>query len=117
MILVRMGEREWQLFDATRGDGQGRPVPGNHADDEVRGWSRDNRSVFVRPSSSVPAQIERIDLTTGTRTQVREIMPPDRAGVMFVNVGRIVNDGQAYSYAYWRQATKAIVVSGVAMGR
>ena len=33
------------------------------------------------------------------------------------NVGRIVNDGQAYSYAYWRQATKAIVVSGVAMGR
>jgi hypothetical protein len=42
-------------------------------------------------------------------------MPPDRAGVMFVNVGRIVNDGQAYSYAYWRQATKAIVVTGVPM--
>ena len=113
--LVHMGEREWQLFDATRGQNQGRPVPGNHADDDVLGWSRDNRSVFVRASSAVPAQIERVDLTTGARTHQREIMPPDRTGVMFVAVGRMVNDGQAYSYAYWRQATKAIVVSGVPM--
>jgi hypothetical protein len=56
-----------------------------------------------------------VDLTTGARTHLREIMPPDRTGVMFVAVGRMVNDGQAYSYAYWRQATKAIVVSGVPM--
>ena len=110
-----MGEREWQLFDATRGQDQGRPVPGNHADDDVLGWSRDNRSVFVRPSSAVPALIDRVDLMTGARTHVREIMPPDRAGVMFINIGRIINDGQAYSYAYWRQTTKAIVVSGVPM--
>ena len=39
------------------------------------------------------------------------------SGVMFINVGRIINDGQAYSHGYWRQATKAMVVSGVLMGR
>jgi hypothetical protein len=69
----------------------------------------------VRASTEVPAQIDRIDLTTGARTHVREIMPPDRAGVMMVTVGRIINDGQHYTYDYWRQVTKAIVVTGVPM--
>ena len=108
-----MGEHEWRVFDGT-GEA-GRPVPGDHADDVVYGWSRDARSVFVRSSADVPAQIDRIDLTTGARTHVREIMPPDRAGVMMVTVGRIINDGQHYTYDYWRQVTKAIVVTGVPM--
>ena len=42
-------------------------------------------------------------------------MPPDRAGVMHVHIGRMVNDGQNYSYDYWRQVTKAIVVTGAPM--
>jgi len=112
-VLARMGERDWQLFDGS--GGPGRLVPGDHANDEVVGWSRDARSVFVRASTEVPAQIDRIDLTTGARTHVREIMPPDRAGVMMVTVGRIINDGQHYTYDYWRQVTKAIVVTGVPM--
>ena len=89
---------KWQVFDAN--GGPGRPVPGDHADDLVLGWSRDARSGLVRSSTEVPAQIDRIDLTTGARTHVREIMPPDRAGVMMVGVRRIINDGQHYSYDY-----------------
>ena len=111
-ILVRMGERQWHVIV---GGAQGRPVPGDHADDNVVGWSRDSQSVFVRSSNEVPALIDRIDLTTGARTNVREIMPPDRTGVMMINLGRFVNDGQIFSYDYWRQVTKAIVVTGVPM--
>ena len=31
--------------------------------------------------------------------------------------GVVINDGQAYCYSYWRQVTKAMVVTGVPMGR
>ncbi len=40
-------------------------------------------------------------------------MPPDRLGVMAVMVGSVSHDGHAYSYFYWRQTSKAIVVSGI----
>jgi len=112
-ILARMGKSEWRLFDGS--GGAGRAVPGVLQDDTVFGWSRDARAVFVRSSSEVPAQIDRVDLTTGARTHLRELMPPDRAGVMMINIGRIINDGQTYAYDYWRQVTKAIVVTGVPM--
>jgi len=36
---------------------------------------------------------------------------------MTIIPSRIVDDGRAYSYSYWRQITKAVVVSGVPMGR
>jgi serine/threonine protein kinase len=112
-VLASMENHQWQVFDGS--GGPGRPVPGDHAGDLVLGWSKDGRSVFARSSTEVPARIDRIDLATGARTHVREIMPPDRAGVMHVHIGRMVNDGQHYSYDYWRQVTKAIVVTGVPM--
>src|SRR5262249_6926850 len=111
LMLVKNAMRQWQLLDLT--SGTVRDVPGDHGDDVVGGWSRDGRSVFVRASSRVPAQIDRIDLNTGVRTHVRELMPADRTGVMAIYPGPIVSDGQGYAYTYWRQSQKAIVVKGV----
>jgi eukaryotic-like serine/threonine-protein kinase len=114
-ILAGNAQGQWQLIDLE--SKQTRPVPGDHVRDQVFVWSADHRSVFVRPSVAVPLRIERIDLATGTRTPAREIMPADRSGVMLVITSRIVDDGRGYSYSYWRQITKAVVVSGVPMGR
>jgi len=110
-MLVQNATRQWQLLDLT--SGAVRDVPGDHRDDIVGGWSRDGRSVFVRASSRVPAQIDRIDLITGVRTHLRELMPADRTGVMAIYPGPIVSDGQGYAYTYWRQSQKAVVVKGV----
>ena len=113
-ILVVDMEGHWQLIDLETK--QTRSIPGSHTDDQVLGWSQDKKSVLVRSSTNVPLPIERIDLATGTRTRVRELMPPDRAGVMVVIPSRMVDDGRVYSYSYWRQLTRAVVVSGVPMG-
>jgi hypothetical protein len=113
-ILIGDVEGHWHVIDLA--NGQTRAVPGEHDRDIVLGWSQDKKSVFVRSSTAVPLSIERIDLAAGTRTRVRELMPPDRAGVMTVIPGRIVDDGRAYSYSYWRQLTRAVVVSGVSIG-
>lgn len=65
----------------------------------------------------MPALIERVDLSTGVRTRVRALMPPDRAGVIGVLPGPILNDGQGYSYGYWRSLSRAVVVTGITMGQ
>jgi hypothetical protein len=92
-------------------------VPGDHSNDNPVGWGRDSRSVFVRSSKAVPASIDRIDLATGARTHFRDLMPPDHSGVIAVIPGTLINDGQVYSYSYWRQVNKAMVVTGVSMRR
>jgi hypothetical protein len=37
--------------------------------------------------------------------------------VIAVIPGTMINDGQVYSYSYWRQVNKAMVVTGVSMRR
>jgi serine/threonine protein kinase len=115
-VLTVMPGGKWQIVDVA--DGSARPVPGDHSNDFVMGWGRGSRSVFVRGSTAVPARIERLDLATGARTFVRELMPPDRSGVTeILQSGAMINDGQAYCYSYSRQVTKAVIVTGVPMRR
>jgi hypothetical protein len=66
----------------------------------------------VLGSNAVPTPVERLDLTTGARTRVRELMPPDRSGVMMILTGRVYD--KAHIYTYWRQVSKAVVVTGAA---
>jgi serine/threonine protein kinase len=114
-ILAQAPDGAWQLIDTTTLTA--RPVPGQYLETRVVGWSRDGGSVFVRAGSALPALIERVDLSTGARTRVRELMPPDRAGVIFVQPGQLLDEGRGYSYTYWRSMSTAVVVKGVAIGR
>ena len=95
------------------GDSESRPIPGFQSQDRLVGWSNDSRAVFVHVRNTLPALIDRIDLATGKRTRIHEVMPPDRLGTMAVSIGRVSHDGQAYTYFYWRQSSKAIAVSGI----
>jgi hypothetical protein len=88
-------------------------VPGDHTLDRLIAWSQDSRSILSAASVTIPAVIDRIDVATGARTKVREVMPPDRLGLIQIVVSHISHDGQAYVYSYFRQTSKAIVVSGV----
>ena len=93
--------------------GQPRAIPGYRPQDRVVGWSQDSRTLFVQVGNSIPAELDRIDVSSGTRTRLREVMPPDRLGIMQLRVSTVSHDGQAYAYFYWRQASRAIVVSGI----
>jgi hypothetical protein len=109
-ILTRTPEGALQVNDVA--GGPARPVPGPTRIEfrELVGWSRDSRAVFIYASNVLPAPIDRLDLATGARSRVRELMPPDRSGVMMIVPGRVTDN--AYSYSYWRQVTRAVIVSG-----
>lgn len=88
---------------------------GAAAGEFVVGWAADSRSVYLQ-SVGTPARIDRLDLSTGKRTIVAEIGPPDRAGLTSIGVNSFRDDG-TYAYGYRREPTTIFVVSGLHPGR
>jgi Tol biopolymer transport system component len=109
--IVAIGQDQSKQLLSLPG-GEPRPAAGVKSNDDVLAWSGDGRTLFVQKQGAVPALLERVDLATGRRTPVRELAPPDRAGLVAVFMTTIVNDAQAYAYAYWKRVSKLFVVKG-----
>jgi hypothetical protein len=90
-------------------------LPVSATADRVIGFSRDSRSLFLQPRAVLPARIERLDIATGKRILVREIAFGNTAGLMRLEVTRVLNDGAAYAYQYWRRTARLFVVKGAAV--
>jgi hypothetical protein len=76
---------------------------------DVVGWTSDAQSVYVY-SRTIPSRLERVDIMSGKRTLLRELAPPDRAGVMLLTGIAVTPDATAYAYAYWKRFSKLFVV-------
>jgi len=76
-------------------------VRGFKVDDAVIGWN-DGHSIAVNASRGVPARIESVDIATGARAPLREIAPPDTAGVYELMVTQWTDGGRSYVYHYGR---------------
>ena len=89
------------------------PVPGLAAGERVLGWRADGRSLLVSRPGEIPARVDRLDLSTGERSLVREISPADRAGL--VNIPKITfsADEKAYAYAVLRVVGTLYAVEGL----
>ena len=61
----------WQLSSIDGGPPDA--VPALRQGDRLIGWRRDSRAVFVQRGFDVPAHVEQVDLTTGTRSVVRQL--------------------------------------------
>ena len=43
---------------------------------------------------------------------MRELAPPDRAGLISVGVGSVIDDGRSYAYSHSKQVSRLFVVKG-----
>jgi serine/threonine protein kinase len=93
--------------------GLARAVQGLSPEDVVIRWSADGRSVYAFGNSQVPAQVMRVDLSTGRRTLVRELAPADRAGVYRIMQVALAEGAKSYAYSYDRGVSSLVVVQGV----
>jgi eukaryotic-like serine/threonine-protein kinase len=87
--------------------------PGLTNDDNVVAWSADMRSVFVMRRGERPLKVSRVDLGTGKRELVRELMPSDAAGVTGVGSVHILPDQKSYVFGYQRVLSDLHVVEGL----
>jgi len=95
-------------------DGAGpHAVPGLEPTDLPLRYGTDDKHLFVRSSSTVPATIVRVDLATGRRTRWRELTPLDATGVFAVDRTMISADGEVYLYSNRRVTSQLVILDGV----
>jgi hypothetical protein len=96
--------------------GEARKVPGaplDRADSPVQ-WDADGRTLYVWRRGEVPAVVDRMDLTTGTRQPWKKLMPEDPAGVVAIDAVVVSRDGLSYAYSCTRvTASDLYVVDGL----
>jgi Tol biopolymer transport system component len=95
------------------GSDQASPARGFTPTDKPIGWSNDGRSVVVTTGGQIPARVERVDVSTGARTFLRELTPPDRAGLTAVELEQWIDDGRGYVFRNQRTLSTLFVATGV----
>ena len=82
------------------------------ADKPIR-WSSDSQSLVVKAGNSIPALIQNVNVTTGTRTTLRELGPADHVGLTQIELNDWMDGGRGYVYQYQRTLSTLFIASGV----
>jgi dipeptidyl aminopeptidase/acylaminoacyl peptidase len=93
-------------------DGAAEAVPGLEEGDVPVQYAADGRSLFVGRFDRGSWHVRRVDLATGRATPVREIRPPDIAGLR-ISLFTLTPDGRYYAHSYSRLLTDLYVVEGI----
>jgi hypothetical protein len=90
-----------------------RPIPGTNDGDRPIQWSADGRVLYVRAPGRFPANVSRVDITTGRRELWKAFAPPDRAGLFNVDPILVTPDGRGYVYRYRFDLSDLYLVEGI----
>ncbi|HYM09404.1 MAG TPA: protein kinase [Bryobacterales bacterium] len=93
--------------------GEPRPISGAGEDTIPIQWTPDGRALFIYTLGELPARIERLDLATGRRELVRQITPPDPAGIHLIGPVAITPDGKSCVYTYRRILSDLFLIEGL----
>jgi Tol biopolymer transport system component len=95
------------------GGGEPREVPGVGPGFVAVRFATDGRSLFVAGPEATPTRVYRVDLVTGRRTLLHELMPADTAGVTTFEQAFVTPDGRSYAYPYRQILQQLYVVEGL----
>jgi hypothetical protein len=93
--------------------GEPQEVSGALPGEEPSGWTRDSGALYISQTGLLPAQIFQLDLRTGERNLLYELMPRDWAGIAGVYSFIITPDGKGYAYSYARYLDSLYLLSGL----
>jgi dipeptidyl aminopeptidase/acylaminoacyl peptidase len=109
-VVVRGTDQKSSLYPIAGGEPI--PIPGLNREDIVDQVSLDGRSLYVHRPDQVPAQVFRLDLSTGRKEPWKTLMPADAAGVYAITV-LPMRSGDGYVYSYNRILSDLYVVEGI----
>jgi hypothetical protein len=88
-------------------------IPGLEPYEGPIAWCEDGQSLFIYRLGEMPTKIYRLNIATGKRQFVRQLMPPDLSGVTDISGVFITPDGHAYVYEYGQTLSDLYLVSDV----
>ena len=89
------------------------PIRGQAPGDIPMRWDADGKSIYVFNRDGLPARINRIELTSGKRTLVREIMPSNPAGLAGIRSIAMTPDARTLAYNYVRKLSDLYLIEGL----
>ena len=104
-------ERRLTLYSTT--GSAPRPISTALAGELPIGWTPDSLSLYVYDPTGLPAQIYRLNTSSGKRDHMFSFMPADPAGVIGVNTARVTPDARSYAYSYLRELSDLYVLRGL----
>jgi eukaryotic-like serine/threonine-protein kinase len=99
-VLARCADGAFLVYPIDGSDPT--PVDSIESEDVPVRWSRDGQSLYLMQRKGLPARLERLDLATGGRDLVRELLPPDPTGIVAIVNVVITPDASVYAYTYAR---------------
>ena len=93
--------------------GEPRAIPNFEPSEELIGWGKDNRTLYIYRPEDLPAKVSRLDITTGQRTLKKQLMPSDPAGVERIGPILLTPDGNQYVFGYHRILSDLYLVEGL----
>ena len=73
-------------------------------------WDADDRTLYVWRRGGLPAVVDRMVLTTGTRQPWKKLMPEDPAGVVAIDAVVVSRDGLSCAYSCTRVTASDLYV-------
>jgi len=93
--------------------GRSRSLPGTAAGDIPLRWTADGRGFLVFNRDGLPARVHRIDINTGQRALVREILPANPEGIAGIRSLLLSDDGRTVVYSYVRELSDLYLIEGL----
>ncbi len=84
--------------------GKPRPIAGLDPGDVPIQWSADGEYVYATRYKEVPLPVYRVDMKTGKKELWKELMPPEKTGLVGIDEVAVTRDGRSYAYSFIRVA-------------
>jgi hypothetical protein len=114
VVALVPGEPRGHFVQYPVDGGEPRPIAGRDAGDRPVRWSADGRFLFVRaPGTGVPAQVDRLEVSTGRRAPWARLEPADPAGIDLIGDIVMTPDGRYYLYQASRLLSDLYLAEGL----
>ena len=88
-------------------------IPGLDKKDRVLRWGNDGHSLYLSSRGDFPLKVFKLDILTGRREPVKEVMPADKAGIWRPSNILVSTDGKSYIYPIRRYLMDLYLVDGL----
>jgi hypothetical protein len=93
--------------------GDVRPLPGVEENEIPVQWRADAQALYVYRPNRLPVEVFEVDVASGRRQRVREIVLPDLTGVDRNVVVALTPDARSYAYSFYRHLDELYLVEGL----
>ena len=92
---------------------EGKPIAGMEPGEVPLQWSADGGSLYLMRGGEVPGKVWRLNLPTGKRSFVMDLIPADSAGVISLEAVLLTPDARSYAYSYYNNLSDLYLVDGL----